>query len=650
MTALTTGAAGRDLPAARTGGAPWRAVLCRPVAAGALIYLLVVVAAAVLAPILAPYDPTRTDLAHVLSGPSTIHWVGTDNLGRDVLSRLMYGGQVSLTGVALAVVTALIVGVPVGLTAGYLGGRVDRVVAWLTDMALAIPTIVTLLVVLAVVGSNETAAMIALGLLAAPGMARLVRSATLAVRHELYVAAARVAGAPRRYIIMHEVLPRVAAPIIVQASLFAGAALLTETGLGYLGLGVQPPTPSWGGIVADASTVIDQQPWMLVPSGLTIGLAILALGLLGDAVRDATAEHVRRPVPTPARWAPAPPRPRTTTPTAETAPGAPQPQLAIAGLTVALPSPVGMSRVVEDVDLHILPGETVGLAGESGCGKTMVGRAILGLLPPGGQVTEGSVRYGGADLTTRSPRERRRLRGSQIALIAQEPMTSLDPAFTVGSQLGELVRRHHGGSRRQVRAHVLELLADVKLPAATDVATRYPHQLSGGMAQRVAIALALTGDPKLLIADEPTTALDVTVQADILELLRSLQHSRQMSILLISHDWGVVADLCQRVYVMYAGHVVESGDAGDLFGHPRHPYTIGLLDSSTHGSRPRTRLQAIPGVVPAPHEWPSGCHFRPRCPLATAACAEGPIPVLEPAQSHHTRCIHQDALATGGPK
>ncbi|MGI6870550.1 dipeptide/oligopeptide/nickel ABC transporter permease/ATP-binding protein [Amycolatopsis sp. 3B14] len=635
----TTSARGRGGDSAGV----WRAVIRRPLGALSLAYLAVVATAAIAAPWLAPYDPTATDLSHVLSMPSADHWLGTDRLGRDILSRLMYGGQVTLLGVLQAVATVLVLGVAMGLASGFLGGRVDRALNWLIDVVLAIPVIITLLVVLAVFGTNETAAMVTLGVLGAPGLARVVRGVTLAVRQEPYIAAARVAGLPSSYIVLRHVLPRCYGPIIVQASLFAGVSLLTETGLGYLGLGVQPPTPTWGGMVADASQVIDQQPWMLVPAGAVIGLGILAFGLLGDVVRDATGQRGKRAASTRAAR-------RGTLraePAAHPASAEPAALLSVRGLSVALPTAQGTTTVVEDVDLDINPGQTVGIVGESGCGKSITGRAILGLLPAGGTIASGSIRLGGDELTTMTKAELARLRGRKIALISQEPLAGLDPVFTVGQQIDELVRRHDRLPRRHVRARTLELLTAVRLPDPEGVAARYPYQLSGGMAQRVVIALALAGRPELLIADEPTTALDVTVQAEILDLLRQLQGETGMAILLITHDWGVVADLCDRAYVMYAGHMVESAPTEEMFDVPLHPYTAGLLRSSPRLAEPGLPLPAIEGTVPEPRDWPAGCHFAPRCPLATAVCREGAIAVAEPEENRRTKCIRFDEVRRG---
>lgn len=626
----------------------WRRALRSPLAVISGGYLVLMVLAAVAAPLISPHDPIATDLNHVLSGPSAVHPLGTDMLGRDVLSRVFYGAQVTLAGVAEAVLTALVLGVSAGLLAGFAGGWADRVISWITDIVMAVPVIITLLVVLTVVGTSETAAMIAVGVLGFPALARVVRGATLAVRQELYITAARAFGLPNRSIMVRHVLPRVRDPIIVQTSLFAGGALLAETGLGYLGLGVQAPTPTWGGLVADASTVIDQQPWLLVPSGLAIGLTVLAFGLLGDAARDTAAErHARGPARASGRG-PAHRTPATCggRATGDTPPAA-SAQLSVRALTIALPRETGIATAVDHLSLDVFAGETVGLLGESGCGKSLTGRGILGLLPPGGQVLGGSVHFHGTDLAALDRKAWRRFRGSRIALISQDPMNGLDPTFTVGWQVDELVRRHTGLSGRAVRARTLELLTDVRLPEPERVAARYPHQLSGGMAQRVLIASALAGAPELLIADEPTTALDVTVQAEILRLLRDLQHTTGMSMLLISHDWGVVAEVCHRAYVMYAGQIVEAGTVSDLFTRPGHPYTAGLLGALPRRGRPRQRLATIAGTVPEPGKWLSGCHFRPRCPLASPECADT-IPMAEPAPGHQARCIHHSLTRIPG--
>jgi peptide/nickel transport system permease protein len=322
-----------------------------------------------------------------------------------------------------------------------------------------------------------------------------------------------------------------------------------------------------------------------------------------------------------------------------------RPLLELKGLRTHFFTQDGVVKAVDGVSFTIDDGKTLGVVGESGCGKTITAMAILGLLPAAARVDGGCIMFGGRDLTALSERELRRLRGKEIALISQEPMVSLNPAFRVDWQLAEVVRQHHGVSRKAARARVVELLRQVHLPEPEMVARRYPHELSGGMAQRVAIARALAGEPQLLIADEPTTALDVTVQAEILELLREIQRERQMAILLVTHDWGVVADICERVVVMYAGEIVERAELGPMFAEPLHPYTEALLASNPHNAAEAEMLPTIPGTVPAPGEWPEGCHFHPRCAYATAACQAQAIPLEHPADDRETRCIHYELLA-----
>ncbi len=605
-----------------------------------VLYLVVVIGIAIVAPLALPgvLHEQAGDLLRARQGPSWRHLLGTDADGRDILDRLLVGTRPTLLGAAEALLVAFGLAVPIGLAAGYFGGWFDRTVGWFTDMQLALPGLAIVLLVLSVFPQSMVAAMVTLGFLGALGLARVIRSAVLPVREELYIAAARVCGLSRRYIVARHVLPRIAGPVIVLASLYTAAALLAQGGLAFLGLIVPIPAPSWGGMIGEGVHNIVLQPWAIWPPGVAMALTIVALGVLGDTVRDAATETWSVPVRRTRHQRFAPQIASTDAPI-------PSALLSVQGLRVQIPNPAGYLTVVEDVSFDIGVGEVVGLIGESGCGKTVTALSLLGLVPGNGEIADGRIYFDGRELTAMKESELREVRGKEIGLISQEPMASLNPVFRAGAQVALAVRRHHGLSKGAAYARAVELFRQVQLPDPELVARRYPHELSGGMAQRVAIARALAGEPKLLIADEPTTALDVTVQAEILDLLRELQRDREMSILLVTHDCGVIADLCDRAVVMYAGEVVERAELGPIFAKPLHPYTEALLASNPYDAALGSDLPTIAGSVPIPGSWPTGCHFHPRCAYATQACRDQKIQLTRPESGRETRCIHYAALA-----
>ncbi|MCL6517552.1 ABC transporter ATP-binding protein [Alicyclobacillus sp.] len=322
-----------------------------------------------------------------------------------------------------------------------------------------------------------------------------------------------------------------------------------------------------------------------------------------------------------------------------------EPLLSVQGLRTHFFTDEGVVRSVDGVDLEVNAGETLGIVGESGCGKSVTSLSIMRLVPsPPGRIVAGSIRFEGRDLLQLREAEMRRIRGNEIAMIFQEPMTSLNPVFHIGDQIAEVLRLHMGMGKRQAWSRAVELLREVGIPRPERIVNDYPHQLSGGMRQRVMIAMAMACRPKLLIADEPTTALDVTIQAQILDLMREIRREAGTSILMITHDLGVVAEMCDRVVVMYAGKVVEEADVRTLFHRPQHPYTQGLLASMPRLNERRARLTAIPGNVPTPLEMPKGCKFAPRCPFAMDICheAEPDLLTVEGDAPHRVRCwLHQ---------
>jgi peptide/nickel transport system permease protein len=638
----------------RRAGGVLRRLCRRPLGLISLVVLVGIVIACFAAPLTASYSPLATDFTAVLKGPSGAHLLGTDELGRDVLSRVLYGGRPTLAATAEATAIAVLVGSALGILAGYRRGWLDRILSGWTDLLLAMPVLAVLIVVISVFPTSLYPTMIPLGILLSAGPMRVVRSETLAVREELYIDAAQVVGLPRRKIMRRHVLPRVMGPIVVQCVLIAAVSLVVISGLAFLGFGVTPPAPTWGSLVADAASQYQRQPWLLVPSGGIIVLTVLALGLLGDVLTDVLNEP----------WAGRAGRPsRTRFSTgvagssaaselageAETEARDPDAILSVRDLTVSFGAAGHEVVVVDRVGFDLAPGRTLALVGESGCGKSMTARGILGVLPPGGRLTDGSIVLAGQELAGAPARVLRSVRGRRIGIIGQEPQASLDPSQTVGSALREVLSHYRPAlSRREVGVTVLGLLEQVQLRDPARVARLHPHQLSGGMAQRVTIARALAGEPDVLIADEPTTALDVTVQAEILALLRSLQLQAGMAMLLITHDWGVVAALADEVAVMYAGQIVEHSNAEDIFARPLHPYTQALLLSDPHRSETGRDLPTIEGSVPAPGDWSAGCRFAARCRYVTAGCEQAPIALLPQPNGRLSRCIHVERLASVG--
>ncbi|WP_405762527.1 dipeptide/oligopeptide/nickel ABC transporter permease/ATP-binding protein [Streptomyces sp. NBC_01420] len=552
-------------------GRTLRRVLRNPLGGLSAALLLLIVAAVLLAPVIASQDPGASSLSQAFAGPSDGHPLGMDSAGRDILARVLYGGRTTLGGALLALAVALALGVPTGLFAGYRGGRFDSAANWTVNLVMALPAMVVLLASRAILGPDVHVLMIVLGVLVAPSFFRLVRGIVANVRGELYVDAAKVSGLSDTRIVARHVLTVVRGPIIIQVALVAGIAIALQAGLEFLGVG-SGSTATWGAMLNEAFQNIQRAPRLILWPGLALGLTNCALVLLAGAVRDALEDQAPRPA-----------RRRGTRPAPEPAESADSagPRaalLSVRGLTVAYGRPDGTDKeVVHGVDLDVRPGEIVGLVGESGSGKTQTAFSVLGLLPEGGRITRGSITVNGRETAGLRERDHRALRGRTLAYVPQEPMSNLDPAFTIGSQLMEPVRHHLGLGRKEAADKARELLRLVEIPDPDRTLRLYPHEISGGMAQRVLIAGAMSCDPELLIADEPTTALDVRVQAEVLDLLRRLRDERGLGVLLVTHNLGVVADVCDRVAVMNAGRIVETGTTEQILGSPQDPYTRTLL-------------------------------------------------------------------------
>ncbi len=601
-----------------------------------LTFLVIMILAAIFAPLVAPDNPSTQDLLAINAAPGAHHWLGTDDLGRDILSRIIWGGRVSLRATFEIVAIAIAVALPLGLMAGFLRGWVDTVTMRVMDALFSFPPLVLALTVAALLGASINNAAVAIAIVMVPSFVRLIRGEVIAVREEAYVESAQSLGARPSRIMRNHVLPNVASPIIIQVALALGFALLAEAGLSFLGIGSQPPTPSWGDMLNEAYQFIFTAPLALVFPGLAIMLCVLSFNVVADGLRDAigvgstvarrrgirarlrqrraaSAEQTAEEVPTIGPVV-------TATPATSPEPlggaagrGAAHSLLDVDRLRVEFAINGGSWPVVEDLSFRVEPGRTLGLVGESGSGKTVSALAIMGLLPPAAKVTSGSVRFEGRNLLELSPKELRSVRGDEIAMIFQDPMTCLNPAFTVGNQIAEQVRAHRDVSRKEANRIAVEMLDRVEIPGAASRAGDYPHQFSGGMRQRVMIAMALSCSPRLLIADEPTTALDVTTEAQILDLLHTLSVEESMAMIFVTHDLGVIAEVADEVVVLYAGQKVEQATAARLFVRPRHPYTEALLSSMPQSTPIGSPLPVIPGVVPRPEDFPVTCRFRDRC-------------------------------------
>jgi ABC-type dipeptide/oligopeptide/nickel transport system ATPase component/ABC-type dipeptide/oligopeptide/nickel transport system permease subunit len=559
-------------------------MLRNPLGILSLSVLTVIVLAAVFAPLIAPFDPNYADVGNTLADPSGQSLLGTDSAGRDVFSRLLYGAQLTLLSALLCAIVAIAIGLPAGLIAGYYSGPFDSTSNWFSNMLMALPGIIVLLSVRAALGPSVWISMIAFGILLSPSYYRLTRTAVQSVRNELYVDAARVVGLSDARIISRHILSVVRAPLIIQTALICGVAIAVQSGLQFLGLG-DPTEASWGEMLGDGFNNIYVQPSLMLWPALAIGITIGALVLLGNAIRDALED--RREIK-----APRLPRPISATlPQREPAViDDAEAILQVAGLSVGYPNVEGeYTRVVRDVSLTIRSGEVLGLVGESGSGKSQTAFSILGLLPRTARILSGSIRFEDTVLVRDGVADVKAMfgiRGRRIAYIPQEPMSNLDPAFTIGHQLTRPMVKLLGISKKEAAERARDLLRRVGIADPERVMKGYAHEISGGMAQRVLIAGALSCEPDLIVADEPTTALDVTVQAEVLDVIRTMQRELDVAVLLVTHNIGVIADIADRVAVMRQGEIVETGAVDEILRHPAHPYTRTLMASMLVGREP----------------------------------------------------------------
>ena len=554
----------------------WALLLANRLATLGLIMLVLVAGAALAAPLLPLPDPDATDLLNRLLRPfSPGHWLGTDPLGRDMLSRLLWGTRVSLAMGVCATLLAALFGTLIGLVAGYAGGKTDSLLMRLIDMLMAFPYILLALVIVTVLGPGLLNALYAISVVNIPFFARNIRGLTVGLRQRDFIQAARLSGKNHLQILLTEVLPNMMPVVVVTMSTTVGWMILETAGLSFLGLGTQPPNADLGSMLGQGRAQMFSAPHVSIVPGLTIFILVMSFNLLGDGVRDLLDPRLKSGILLRGK--------AVTTVNRASVPSAIQGNnalLEVVDLQVNFRSGKQSVAAVKGVSFYVAKGECLGLIGESGSGKSVTALSVMGLVSsPPGEITAGAIYVGGEEMLSRTQSQLQQCRGARVAYIFQDPLTTLHPQFSIGAQIIEAIQAHQPLSNRLAKEKALTLLHSVGIDEAAARFDAFPHQLSGGQRQRVGIAVALANDPEIIIADEPTTALDVTVQARILELLQQLRRERGLTLLFITHDFSVIAQICDRVAVMRNGEIVESGETRSVLRDPQHDYTRRLIAS-----------------------------------------------------------------------
>ena len=596
---------------------------------------------ALLAPVLPLADPAAMDAAPYLP-PGGAHWLGTDNFGRDVLSRLVWGTRSALMVAVISSAVASLIGVGLGSVSGYFGGTTDAVLSRSFDVFLLIPSFFLVLLIVALFGSGLEFTMVAIALTTWPRAARIMRAQVLTLRSRVFVQAARAAGASHARTLLGHVVPNGLAPIVTDATILMGLAILTEAGLSFLGLGDQNAV-SWGRMIFEGQRQLRLAPWMSVFPGVALLLLVAAFNLLGDGLNRALNPQLRRLGMARAD------RPPIDLPRPPQDPGGPI--LDVRDLRMSYRLGADEIRAVDGVSFTLARGDSLGVVGESGCGKSSLGAALLQVMAPNAALTGGDVTLDGVPILRDGRRVRLdgrdaidALRWRRASIVFQSAMNALNPVLSIERQLLDAYRLHRPqASRDAAMARIAEIFDLIGIPRAR--LSAYPHELSGGMRQRAMIALSLLLEPALIVADEPTTALDVLIQDQILGEIDALRRRLGLSLILISHDMGAVAETCARVAVMYAGEIVELAPTARLFDAPRHPYTQALLASLPSVGGPRRALASLPGEPFVPTGDVAGCRFAARCPRAAEICRVALPPRHALADDHEVLCHFADAPA-----
>jgi peptide/nickel transport system permease protein len=623
-----------------------QAVTSTPTGVIAVGALTIIVLIAIVAPILFGTQANTQNIAEANLGPSWSHLLGTDQLGRDVFLRILVATRLSVGLAVVATLLAALVGTAIGALAALLNPRVRPVLLRAIDAMLAFPGLLTIILVSTVVGIGKTGLVVGVIVAYSAAFARLSSSLSLSASGREFVQAARLVGVPGGRLLRRHILPNVAEPLIVTASVAVSSTIVAISALSFLGLGLQSPEYDWGQMLTEGLQNIYELPVQALGPAVAICLAGLTFGFVGDVLARATnpvlwaddrggaRRRRQRGRPRLDELAPsmlsAGPVTRGETDDGPSTSNEVRSDtvLEVRDLRVRFPSAAGGIEIVKGVSLWVRSGEILGIVGESGSGKTMTAMAIAQLTSYPGTVT-GVVALGGTDIAEWSVRERDAYFAANVSVVFQDPMSSFNPALRIGSQLTESIRVHDGVSRRAASERAVDRLTEVRIPGARRQLRRYPYEFSGGMRQRAMIAMGLMSEPNLIIADEPTTALDVTVQAQILELFHQVNERHGAALLLISHNLALVSQDCDRVAVMYAGRIVEELSAEDLQTNALHPYTRALVGTVPHFGQGRDEsLHGIPGEVPDITAPPPGCPYHPRCTLATELCRQE-RPLLE---------------------
>jgi peptide/nickel transport system permease protein len=587
---------------------------------------------AIFADVLPIRDPEQLGIltreVDAYEGPGGNVWFGADGQGKDLFANVVHGARPALIlGITVTLIAATL-GTTLGIVAGYFRGRTDTIIMASTDIALAFPAIILLIAVRASLGNSIW---VFIGIFIVLGIApytRIVRGSTLSLAEREFVKAARAMGASRPRIILREILPNVVLSVVSFAFIGFAIVIAAEGSLAFIGLSLDQTT--WGKLISDGRSEIADHAYLTLIPATVMFLTILAFNFVGDTIRGVTAVRevstIRRHEIEPLTSAEAP-GPEAT------------PLLTVAGLSTDLATPDGVVQAVDDVSFEVGAGEALAIVGESGCGKTMTIRSILGTFPLSGVRRSGLVDLDGTDLLRTDDASRLRTLGTEIGTIPQNPLTALNPVRRIEHQITEPMLLHGGLTKTEARGRALDLLEKVGIPGPDLRLRVYPHELSGGMRQRVMIAIALANSPRLVLADEPTTALDVTVQDQIMRLLTALRTDFGMAMVLVTHDLAVVEGFTDRVAVMYAGQIVETGPTAVVLRDPRHRYTHALIRSIPNLMLdPHSRLATIPGNPPSLLAPPVGCRFAARCAEADDRCRRDQPPVTRFTEDRSFSC------------